>query len=197
MLSFFAHVAPEGAKHHIEARGHHNSATFTLTATATRGGGSVKLKTTIRYDNGLSDTLWDGVLGSDRCITGSQGSARFLWKQVHAELMVLRPLPPYRVPGRTVDSWVPSKARALFDYAIRAVIRQNRRRAWSWSHFRQRRDDCNYYLDTRTVLAMNGSNMARVDAPRTHKTLHSITPTDGDFYNSVWQRTFKLIPRQS
>lgn len=177
MMSFYARVSPGTEEHDIEARHTGGDLPFTLQANISHVGDVLKIRAKVECDN-RSD-IFSGVLQADGLITGTRNyveeefedsGERFTWSRIAPELMTLRPMPPYLVPSKTDNSPVPNKARALFDYAIRATVFQYQRQAWSWRYFKARRN---------ARLSQEGDRQP-------------LAAVDNDFYYSVYRASLRL-----
>lgn len=206
MLAFYAHVASPEESHHLEAHITSTEVDLTLRATIIKEGKTLNIKAVVDYSKDIASRHYSGTLQPDGSIIGSQGdvedetehTAHFMWTRIPTELMALRPLPPYNVPSKSDGSLVPNKARAMFDYAIKAVIFQNRRTSWSWKYFEYRRDVRNLYLDYCERFQLNESANPDVANPaRKDKAFHRVAALDGDFYESVWDRYWRTYPEHT
>ena len=200
MVSFFGHAVID-KDHQIGSSSWAGDTPFTLTASVTEEGNTQKIKAVIHYNEDLSDRYFTGVLQEDGTIIGTKGDSGdesthdclFFWTRIPAELMRFRPLPPYLVPNEDPDKpAMPNKARAMFDYAIRAVIFQQRKSSWSWSYFKERRDVRLRFLEFSTTCEINDSTWdskpKELDA-----ILRSVTNPDRRFYDSYWKYTWKFV----
>ncbi|KAI0692702.1 hypothetical protein BC835DRAFT_1416357 [Cytidiella melzeri] len=203
MVSFFAHAAVDKPSQ-IEATSYTGEIPFTLSASVTLENGVSTIKATISYAKDLLDRHFTGVLQIDGSIVGSQGSFEdksthdnlFIWTRVPSDLMRLRPLPPYNVAGESEASMVPNKARAMFDYAIRAVMYQNRKASWSWTYFKERRDNRLRFLELCTNCQIDDN--AYSSAPREmDNILRSFTNVDRRYYDSAWNYYWSLLPHHT
>lgn len=206
MFAFFAHVASPEESHHFEAHDSSGKVDTTLRATVTDKDGTLNIKAVVDYSKDIATRHYSGTLQPDGSIVGSQGNeedetehtAHFMWTRIPTELMALRPLPPYNVPSKSDGSLVPNKARAMFDYAIKAVIFQNRRKAWSWKYFEYRRDVRSLYLYSCELNELSGStNPDLADPARNDNVFHRMAALDRDFYESLWDRYWKTYPEHT
>ncbi|KAI0088301.1 hypothetical protein BDY19DRAFT_190628 [Irpex rosettiformis] len=200
MVSFFAHAAVD-KDHHIEGSSRSGDLPFTFTASATQDGNARKIKVVICYAQQVEDRHFSGVLHEDGSIIGSQGDSEdesthdnlFIWMRTSPDLMGLRPLPPYLVPsGDSNESMIPNKARAMFDYAIRAVILQNRKSSWAWSYFRERRDTRRRFMEFLTKCEVD-DNAYESEPKELDAILRSVTNIDRRFYDSYWKYDWNQV----
>lgn len=200
MVSFFGHAAIE-KDYQVEGSSWAGNLPFTITASVIETDGIYKIKAVISYARELSDRYFYGTLQPDGSITGSQGdsvdetthSALFIWMRTPADLMRLRPVPPYWVTSESPsEPKVPSKARAMFDYAIRATIFLNRKSSWSWSYFKERRDIRLKFMEFLTAYGID--NTAYDSKPEVMDgILRSVTNVDRRFYDSYWDYEWSLM----
>ncbi len=200
MVSFFGHAAIE-KDYQVEGSSWAGNLPFTITASVIETDGIYKIKAVISYARELSDRYFSGTLQPDGSITGSQGdsvdetthSALFIWMRTPADLMRLRPVPPYWVTSESPsEPKVPSKARAMFDYAIRATIFLNRKSSWSWSYFKERRDIRLKFMEFLTAYGID--NTAYDSKPEVMDgILRSVTNVDRRFYDSYWDYEWSLM----
>lgn len=202
MVSFFAHVAPD-EENQIVARSWAGPDNWgDLKASVSDDDGTLRILACFVYDNGISPEYYSGTLQGDGSVIGTEGESkdvsthnnRFMWMRTPAELMRLRPLPPYLVSDSISNdqSMVPNKARAMFDFAIRAVILQYRKRSWSWSHFKERRDIRKKFMQVWTELEVDYT--AYDSKPREFDRIRrSVTNPDRRFYDICWTYDWGLM----
>jgi hypothetical protein len=202
MVSFFFHAAV-GKEHQLEASSFSGDLPYAVTASVTQEDGHLKIKAVFRYEKDLADRYYTGIIQEDGTITGSQGSAEdesthdnlFIWTRVTDELMCLRPLPPYMVPSKDSEGKEPNKPRAMFNYAIRAVMFQNRKKSWSWSYFKERRDNRVRFLQFLNETEMD-YNAYSSEPEVMDEILRSVTNLDRRFYDTAWTYLWSMIPTQ-
>jgi hypothetical protein len=201
MLSLFFH-ATVGKEDQLEASSLHDNVPYTATASVTQEGGHSKIKVVIRYANFVVQYLTGFLQAKSTIIVGSQGEDedesthenRFIWTCASDELMRLRPLPPYMVPNKYDEGEEPNKSRAMFDYAIRAVIFQNRKKSWSWSYFKERRDNRVRFLHFLTERKMD-YNAYSSEPEVVHQILRSVTNIDAQFCYTEYSKNFSDPPK--
>ncbi|KAM5530344.1 hypothetical protein V8D89_015985 [Ganoderma adspersum] len=93
----------------------------------------------------LKRTYWTGTLEDDgQTLSGKWGYAKddqpwtFVFKRIPPEVLVNRPL---------ADEFAENRVKALWKYALTAVLDQVRRRLCSWSYLAERRDNRKEYLE--------------------------------------------------
>ncbi|KAJ3554138.1 hypothetical protein NM688_g3261 [Phlebia brevispora] len=137
MTSFYVHVSPSNDSD-FEASGVHYGTTYQLTGKCVRNStGVIHVSFTIQYSQEFRTKHYVGYLTTDGSIVGYQGwhhGARqypFILRRTPAEIMCHRPSPlEFRA----------NKPRALWKFAITAVRNDIRKRSWSWTFFKHRRD---------------------------------------------------------
>ncbi|KAI0083947.1 hypothetical protein BDY19DRAFT_604899 [Irpex rosettiformis] len=205
MVSFFMHATARRGE--VTAYGYRGEDHFTITASVTEEDNIPTLRGSVHYSNSNYKDF-SGQLQADGSIAGSvdehswefyfpgarRPPNRFHWMRIPAELMLIRPLPPYIVYDER-DKYVrPNKARALFKYACRAVIMQIRKRSWAWAYFRERRDNRLQCMAYWTKVATNGSDSITILREQ-HNALRSLTQNDLQFWRSVWAYYWDILPQ--
>ncbi|KAI0083003.1 hypothetical protein BDY19DRAFT_910925 [Irpex rosettiformis] len=204
MMSFFIQEAgPYEKSNRITAFGYRGKNYFSMTASVNKRRGIFALHGQVYY-TASNDQEFKGELQPDGSITGtvterSQGrgvrrpSNRFHWMQISAELMLIRPQPPYIIFDLRTGRVVPNKARALFKYACHAVILQNRKSRWAWAYFKERRDNRLRCIAYWTKTATKKSNPIITPRER-HDALRFLTQIDLRFWRSVWEYHRDILP---
>ncbi|KAI0044626.1 hypothetical protein FA95DRAFT_1496723 [Auriscalpium vulgare] len=77
-----------------------------------------------------------------------------------------------------------NKARSLWTFAIEAVRQEVRRERWSWSYFKQRRDDRKVFIESYVRWQYFGTPLTDEESERFTKVSQRILPADVCFYSS-------------
>ena len=145
---------------------------------------SLEIKWTITYGADF-DVYYTGRLVDEYTIVGTRASGAienvdfsFVMKKIPAEYLIYRPSP---MRLETHDKG--EKYRALWVYAISAIVHDVRRKWWTWSLFAARRDVRKAYieLDSRRVVPYKRLELA---GWRTGN-LNLCTSKDAFFYESL------------
>lgn len=84
----------------------------------------------------------------------------------HDGIFVMKRTPPQLLRFRSAPSIISKdKSKALWQYAIQAVLHQVRKQQWSWAFFRERRDLRRQYL----TLALRSAGLGRPCSPNEKK----------------------------
>ena len=129
----------------------------------------------IKYLSGKLDIL-------EGSITGTWGDKEDVSK--HTGVFVLKRTPGHILRFRPALSILSeNKPKALWDYAIRASLHLVRKRRWSWSFFKERREIRRRYID----LAMRDDGFGHPCSPEEKKELAKavqlLSATDARFYH--------------
>ncbi|KAI1785192.1 hypothetical protein LXA43DRAFT_1100597 [Ganoderma leucocontextum] len=111
----------------------------------TKDDGTVEYTFTQTYLARISKTYWTGTLSDDgETFSGKWGYEKddqpdaFVYKRVPPEVLIDRPHP---------NEFTENRVKALWKYALTAVRNQVRRRLFSWSYLKERRDVRKEYLE--------------------------------------------------
>ncbi|THH29709.1 hypothetical protein EUX98_g4473 [Antrodiella citrinella] len=110
--------------------------------------GVIRFNFSMSYPNTTAqDDHWSGHLDENGSLVGYTGwqwrpaeyshDQQFILRRLPAEIMALRPSPA---------EFVDNKYRSLWQFAINATICQVRKKWWSWSFFKERRNNRQRYL---------------------------------------------------
>lgn len=77
------------------------------------------------------------------------------------------------------------RARALWRFAILATLDQVRRRDWSWSYLRERRDQRKTFMRLYPRMFFFGSPLSKDETSELCEVTRSLTSTDACYYGSV------------
>ena len=135
------------------------------------------------YDVWYSGRL-DVLCGS---ISGTWGSSSD--RTTHFGVFVLKRTPSHILRFRPAPSvFVKNKSATLWQYALSAVLHLVRRRLWTWSYFRERRDHRIQYL----ALAFREGSLGRERSPEESveywRLRQLISHHDAPFYDMLRQR---------
>jgi hypothetical protein len=128
--------------------------------------------------------FFNGVFDSERdALTG-------IWSQ-SAKLrspkgkMEFRRIPPcYLTVYPSIKELRDNKPRALWRFAIAAVLNEIRRGRWAWSYFSQRRDDRKTIVPLLVRSRWFGPPLSAEETMKMHAITRRLTPADACFYNS-------------
>ncbi|KAF7341977.1 hypothetical protein MVEN_01784700 [Mycena venus] len=98
----------------------------------------------------------------------------FIFRRIAPEYMCFAPAP---VEGKT--------ARALWTFAIGAVLFDVRRKGWSWSYFEQRRDFRRKFIELYIRGTKFGPPLTQEDAAEWSRVVKFLTTSDSRFYHSL------------
>ena len=111
----------------------------------TKDDGTVEYTFTQTYVARIPKTCWTGTLTDDgETLSGKWGYEAndqvhtFVYKRIPPEVLIDRPHP---------KEFTENRVKALWKYALTAVRSQVRRRLFSWSYLKERRDVRKEYLD--------------------------------------------------
>ncbi|KAF8512112.1 hypothetical protein JB92DRAFT_2930249 [Gautieria morchelliformis] len=129
---------------------------------------------------------WDGQFDvATETITGTWGTdsdvsahiGTFILKRTAPEDLRFRPAPA------TIEA---NKARSLWVYALNAVEARVRRQLWSWSHFKERRDNREEFITLYTRHGHLGRPLInRKELWRFRRVREKLTAADSRFYHSL------------
>ncbi|KAJ7115468.1 hypothetical protein C8R44DRAFT_928540 [Mycena epipterygia] len=135
--------------------------------------------------NASTDTI-SGTVGFDQDPATHHGV--FVFKRMPPENMCFLPAP---VELQT------SKARALWGFAIAAVIQGVRRDRWSWSFFKERRDNRRRFIELyiRSGRGTNrfGPRLTNLEEKDFARVKKSLTTQDSRFYHSLGEGRIRAI----
>lgn len=144
MVTFCFHASAESASYEASDTAAHGTAFTILGGYTKKEDGSIEYNFSRTYAARLSKTYFTGTLAEDgNTLAGSWGynddekPYHFLFKRVPAETLIARPPPA---------EFEENKIRALWKYALTAVHNEVRRKLFSWSYLKERRDIRHEYL---------------------------------------------------
>lgn len=192
MTSFYAHVSSSDQSE-FEASGRHYGATYQLTGKCVRDDkGIVRVAFTIKYSQEFRTKYYDGYLTEDGSIVGYQGwhlGARqypFILKKTPAEIMCHRPSPL---------EFRRNKPCALWKFACEASRNEARKRLWSWSFFKQRRDtriqQIQYDIRNYTPYGRPLDTRERAEWATIRQ---AMTTVDARFFRSIRDDQLRILP---
>jgi hypothetical protein len=96
--------------------------------------------------------------------------------------------PRYLTVYPSIKELADNKPRALWRFAIAAVLNDIRRGRWSWSYFSQRRDDRETVISLTSRYGQFGKLLDEEDMERLCIAAQRLTPADACFYSSLFNR---------
>lgn len=143
--------------------------------------GIVLLQCQLEWSSGLSEYLngyidqsesWVGYRGKVPDVNESSHTHRIIFRQIPPHLMALRPTPL---------EFDDNRCRALWKFALTSAVQFVRKKSWSWSYFKERRDIRNRFLE----LSLRYSERGRSGDPVYEELLdrrRAICPADARLY---------------
>lgn len=143
-MTFCFHASADNGSYEASDTAAHGTAYTILGGYTKKEDGSVEYNFTRTYAARLKKMYFTGTLNEDGdTLAGSWGyeddekTYRFLFKRIPAETLISRPPPA---------EFEENKVRALWKYALTAVHNEVRRKMFSWSYLKERRDIRREYL---------------------------------------------------
>lgn len=194
MTSFNAHAVISD-QHDFEARGTHYGASYILTGTCrVTENGVIRVRFMIYYSLEFRTKYFSGYLKRDGCMIGSAGWSedasshqyRFILKRTSAEIMCHRPSPM---------EFRENKAKAMWKFACRATRFLVRKKLWSWSYFRDRRETRIRLIefDIRNYTSY-GRPLTQEERKEWTRRRGAITAVDASFCREIRDYQLKVIP---
>ena len=161
--------------------------------------GVTEVRFTVSYDSGDPTEYFVGHLDHNGALVGHQGYAEDVSEENHSCLFVFRNVPA------EIMAWYPSpteleqnKPRALWKFALEAVMMQIRRKGFSWKYFKERRDHRRRYIELsmRSVIG-SGPPLSVEENTEFLKLLKSLLPIDALYYLSARKRMVEIGPKFS
>ncbi|KAI9069628.1 hypothetical protein FKP32DRAFT_1599785 [Trametes sanguinea] len=140
-------------------------------------------KVPTEYTGHLQDELT--IVGDRTFLRGPRLWNKFILKRIRGTQMCLRPSPL----ALTSESHR-GRFRALWRYAMSAVIHDIRQRNWSWAYFAERRDTRKRFIEV-ILQSLDGRN---VDVELLSEVHRSCTVADARFYHELARRLHRLVP---
>ncbi|KAH8102306.1 hypothetical protein BXZ70DRAFT_891052, partial [Cristinia sonorae] len=144
---------------------------------------------------GFGDEYWEGQIDESGSLVGYMGmypypatyseSKRFVFRRIPGEIMALRPS-----PGSLMDN----KARSMWQFAIDAVLYNVRRRLWSWSFFKARRDHRHRYLSLNLAYWSFGRRPEGEEYMEFLRMRKAVLPQDANLIRSMRDRLLDTMP---
>ncbi|KAI0080473.1 hypothetical protein K474DRAFT_1704775 [Panus rudis PR-1116 ss-1] len=176
---------------------------YTLMGNYYEVGAEFHVKFSIDYGTKKSREFFAGVLtnldpgelrgyrGYNSNVSERHHDSMFILRQVPVDIMMFRPSPA-ELKSR-------SKSRHLWRYAINYVLHNVRKNAWSWSYFRNRRENRLGYLRLGFECwdyyhGLKFSEDQREEYARKRKAL---TPSDGCLYRGILKHIRRVFPNHS
>ncbi|KAI0633741.1 hypothetical protein C8Q77DRAFT_1157905 [Trametes polyzona] len=145
MMSFCFHASADHSSFEASDTAAHGTSYTILGGYTTKDDGSVEYNFTRTYSARLKKSYFTGALDEDgSTLSGSWGYStddkpyQFLFKRIPAETLIARPPP---------SEFEENKIRALWKYALTAARNEVRRKMFSWSYLKERRDIRREYLE--------------------------------------------------
>ncbi|CAL1709515.1 unnamed protein product [Somion occarium] len=158
--------------------------------------GVIEAEFIITYESGYATEYYKGHLDEAGSFTGFKGvdenvsednhSSLFIFRRISPEIMVHRPSPM---------ELASNKYRALWKFALEAVVTQTRRRLWSWSFFRERRDLRKRYIELNIRLWEFGPPLDEEERAAFLASRRALIPYDALFYLSIRKHMLSIIPK--
>ncbi|KAI0960928.1 hypothetical protein AcV7_000168 [Taiwanofungus camphoratus] len=154
--------------------------------------GTVKVTFTYISDN--QTEYFSGCLDEASSIIGTWGRdedtdyhySKLILRKIPWEVMCSRPSP---------SAFDNNMARALWRFAISAVLYQVRRSLWSWSFFRERRDNRRRFIALNIRNWTYGRTLNSEETTEYLRLRQSFSAEDASFYRSIRDYQLRIIPR--
>ena len=196
MVSFVAHVL-DASENTFQAESYWGGVHFTVNGSCSEAldDGDIPVKFAIHFDGGSNYFL--GHVKSGGQLSGVGGwetdytdeRLKFIFRRTPPEVMGFRPSP------HDIDFDGPTRRQLLWDFAIRAVLAQVRRKSWSWSHFAERRKVRlrQIELDLRTLRY---GRVRTSDEQEEHRRgLLAMSSYDANFYRLHQNHAYQIVAR--
>lgn len=112
----------------------------------------------------------------------SQGHPKFIFRQVGPEIMKYRPLASLLSKPSFVELW---------QFAITAVLCDIRKRRWSWTYFRERKEWRTKFLNLHTSMNRS-SNTRGIERTTYAEVMRYISPSDDLLYRIIQVKSMRL-----
>jgi hypothetical protein len=139
----------------------------------------------LKYSDKYSDDYFSGIFDKKMGkITGTAGlevdvekhSDTVFLSQQPAEVLVYRPHPTVLAKNKYISLW---------RFAQYAILHQVRRKMWSWSYFRDRRDHRKRYLELVIRRGWYGTPLSDEEDEKFYATARTMYPADARYLGSV------------
>jgi hypothetical protein len=197
MLSFRAHAVSVSDPQRFNASGIHDTIPFSV-----KGGcfqdqdGVLQVRFSVRYSKEYSTQYFSGILNDNLDIVGTIG-----WdedEKTHDHHFFLKNTPAGRYlrfrpsPAELREC----KARALWNYALSAVLHRIRRQRWTWSYINERRETRQRYIELSIRFSVYGHSPSPEELVEWTKYKRAVSPLDTSFFRILRDSRLKTIPSQ-
>lgn len=197
MLSFRAHAVSLSDPQRFHASGIHDTIPFTVKGRCFQDqDGVLQVRFSVHYNKEYSAQYFAGVLDDSLDVLGSVGweedpathDSRFFLKNTPAgRYLRFRPSPA---------ELQANQPRALWNYALSAVVHRIRRQRWTWSYINERRETRQRYIELSIRFSVYGHSPDEEELAEwtTHK--RAVSPLDASFFRILRDSRLKTIPTQ-
>lgn len=172
--------AGEGGGNALKVAAYHAGGRFNATGTYSQeSDGTLKVKLEINFAIAWFSTIqFTGTCYPDReVMKGDWSNIQVVFKRMSPQYLRFYP-PPVALT---------SKARALWGFAIAAIVGSVRQRSYSWDYFRERRDTRKEFMALRLRKLHYGVPLNAEELEWYREVSRSLTTADACFYNSRLQ----------
>ena len=177
----------EGQTLHFQASSRSRLGDFTISGQCVRDAASNSLLFTMRreFASRHPTQYWNGQLDVAReTITGTWGTD--LDEAAHFGTFILKRTSPEDLRFRPAPATIIAKgARSLWLFAIFAVLSRVRRQSWSWSYFKERRNNRMKFMKLYIRNGHFGRPLNRQELTEFRDVRRTLTSADSRFYHSL------------
>lgn len=157
--------------------------------------GITEVEFTLLYENGDPTEYYKGHMDESGSLVGYQGYTKDVSEKNYASLFILRHVPAeimaYRPSPADLNE---NKPRALWRFARDVILMQTRRKLFSWSHFKGRRDCRRRYIKLNIQNWYYGRPLTNEERTEFLTFRRSLLPADALYYLSMRIRLIEIIP---
>ena len=157
--------------------------------------GTTEVQFTILFEGGDPTEYFKGHLDENGSLVGYQGYMEDVSEENHASLFILRNIPTEVMAYRPSPAeFSENKARALWKFALDVVMMQTRRKLFSWSFFKERRDRRRRYIELNIQYWYYGRPLIEEEWKEFLVFRRSLLPADALYYLSMRKRIIEIVP---
>ncbi|KAI1783152.1 hypothetical protein LXA43DRAFT_1187180 [Ganoderma leucocontextum] len=190
MNTFYLHASMDPKTYEASSIGANGTDYNIFGNYATKDNGTIEHSFTRAYVARLQKTYWTATLADDgKTLSGQWGYApddqpwTFVFKRAPPEVLVNRPHP---------KEFEENRIKALWKYALTAVHNQVRRRLFSWSYLKERRDLRKEYLEL--LLKEEDGRLTKEDSERVSVLAHRSTFDDVRCFYIIQEYRQRAVP---
>ena len=156
----------------------------------------IQVRFSVHYSKEYSTQYFSGVLDDNLDVTGTVG-----WEEdpaTHGGRFFLKNNPAgrylrFRPSPMELEE---NKARALWNYALSAVLHRIRRQRWTWSYINERRETRQRYIELSIRFSVYGHSPNAEELAEWTKYKRAVGPLDASFFRILRDSRLKTIPSQ-